>query len=248
MSAGLDAPRPAPTTTDGLPDPYCHSVSVAGVVVRDDGRVLAVKRRDNGAWQPPGGVLEPGEAITDGLVREVEEEAGVVVRPGPLTGAYKHTGRPIVCLVFRCDVVRQVWPAARTTGPETAGLWWMSRADVIREMDRVFAARVLDALDHRAAPAVRAHDGRSFGWAWRRRIARRWQALRHRTEVRDPDGAWERLATRRAGWMLRPALGAGAMVTALLPTDVTRTVRMLLCSIAVVGPLVAAAAIAVLVG
>jgi hypothetical protein len=30
-----------------------HSVSVAGIVVRDDGRVLAIHRRDNHHWEPP---------------------------------------------------------------------------------------------------------------------------------------------------------------------------------------------------
>lgn len=34
-----------------------HSVSVAGVVHRDDGRVLCLRRRDTGSWQIPGGVL-----------------------------------------------------------------------------------------------------------------------------------------------------------------------------------------------
>ncbi len=34
-----------------VPSPL-HSVSVAGVVVRADGRVLAIRRADNGAWDP----------------------------------------------------------------------------------------------------------------------------------------------------------------------------------------------------
>jgi hypothetical protein len=44
------AARPTPSPT--------HSVSVAGVVVDDRGRVLVVRRRDTGAWEAPGGVLE----------------------------------------------------------------------------------------------------------------------------------------------------------------------------------------------
>lgn len=38
--------------------PPLHSVSVAGVVVREDGRLLAIRRADNGTWELPGGVLE----------------------------------------------------------------------------------------------------------------------------------------------------------------------------------------------
>lgn len=42
----------------GLDSMPRHSVSVAGAVVRGDGRGLAVRRADNGRWELPGGVLE----------------------------------------------------------------------------------------------------------------------------------------------------------------------------------------------
>lgn len=38
-----------------------HSVSVAAVITDDQGRALLIQRRDNGHWEPPGGVLELGE-------------------------------------------------------------------------------------------------------------------------------------------------------------------------------------------
>ena len=34
-----------------------HSVSVAGVVIDENGRTLVIQRRDNGHWEPPGGIL-----------------------------------------------------------------------------------------------------------------------------------------------------------------------------------------------
>lgn len=39
---------------------------------------------------------------------------------------------------------------------------------LIAEMDGVFAARILDGLDHQTKPAVRYHNGRAFVWAWLR--------------------------------------------------------------------------------
>ncbi len=84
-----------------------HSVSVAGIVVRDDGRILAVQRRDNAHWEPPGGVLELGETFEDGVRREVAEETGVTVDVERLTGAYKNLTRGVVALVFRCHPVRR---------------------------------------------------------------------------------------------------------------------------------------------
>ena len=56
-----------------------HSVSVAGIVVRDDNRVLVIRRDDNGQWEAPGGVLELDESFEDGVRREVLEETGLQV-------------------------------------------------------------------------------------------------------------------------------------------------------------------------
>jgi NUDIX domain len=66
-----------------------HSVSVTGVVFRDDGRVLAIQRRDDGRWVPPGGVLELAESPDEGFAREVLEETGLKVGAERLTGVYR---------------------------------------------------------------------------------------------------------------------------------------------------------------
>jgi len=55
-------------------------VTAARAVVRDsEGRILFVRRRDNGQWGMPGGSQELGESILDCLKREVEEECGIAV-------------------------------------------------------------------------------------------------------------------------------------------------------------------------
>jgi 8-oxo-dGTP pyrophosphatase MutT (NUDIX family) len=69
-----------------------HSVSVGAAVIRDDGRVLAIKRADNGAWVQPGGVVELDEDPRD-AVRQVLEETGVHIEPMALTGVYKNMKR-----------------------------------------------------------------------------------------------------------------------------------------------------------
>ncbi|MDH6705885.1 ADP-ribose pyrophosphatase YjhB (NUDIX family) [Kitasatospora sp. MAA19] len=69
MSNHAESPNPTPL----------HSVSVAGAVVREDGRVLAIRRAGNGTWEPPGGVLELTETVEDGLRREIFDETGIKV-------------------------------------------------------------------------------------------------------------------------------------------------------------------------
>ena len=63
--------------------------TVAGGLIEHDDRLLLVqnRRRDGSLdWTTPGGVVDPGEELLEGLTREVEEETGSVVSgwEGPL--------------------------------------------------------------------------------------------------------------------------------------------------------------------
>ncbi|MFD4315261.1 NUDIX hydrolase [Streptomyces sp. NPDC058548] len=132
-----------------------HSVSVAGAVVREDGRLLAIRRADNGTWELPGGVLELAEAPEEGVAREVWEETGIRVEVEELTGVYKNTTRGIVALVFRCK------PSGgeERTSTESTAVEWLTPEEITARMAEVYAIRLLDALDE-AGPHVRSHDGR----------------------------------------------------------------------------------------
>ncbi|MFF0761541.1 NUDIX hydrolase [Streptomyces sp. NPDC003737] len=134
-----------------------HSVSVAGVVVREDGRLLAIRRADNGTWELPGGVLELNETPEAGVAREVLEETGIHVEVDELTGVYKNTSRGIVALVFRCK------PSGGTerTSTESTAVEWLTPDEVSERMAEVFAVRLLDALDG-DGPHVRSHDGKQL--------------------------------------------------------------------------------------
>ena len=60
-----------------------------GAIVVDEGDLLVVRRGrppGQGLWSVPGGRVERGETMAEALVREVREETGLVVRPGPLVG------------------------------------------------------------------------------------------------------------------------------------------------------------------
>jgi 8-oxo-dGTP diphosphatase len=132
-----------------------HSVSVAGVVIDGDGRALIIQRRDNAHWEPPGGILERNESITDGLLREVKEETGLTVEPTALTGVYKNMSRGIIALVFRCRAVG----GELTKNAEVTGFRWVRESDVSSIMSEAYAVRILDAFQPQTVPAIREHDG-----------------------------------------------------------------------------------------
>ncbi|XP_062178600.1 nudix hydrolase 2-like isoform X2 [Phragmites australis] len=71
-----------PNTTHTLPVNATHRVGVGAFVMNDKREVLAVQEKSGvlrglGVWKFPTGVVEPGEDINIGAVREVKEETGI---------------------------------------------------------------------------------------------------------------------------------------------------------------------------
>ena len=111
-----------------------------GAVIVQNGRVLLIRRGQApllGEWSLPGGVLECGETLREGVVREAHEETGLLVKVVEMLGVYERVTRAddgrvryhYVLIDFLCQPV---------AGDLVAG---SDAADV-----RWFAAGELDAL------------------------------------------------------------------------------------------------------
>lgn len=91
------------------PDPPHHAVAAA--VIRKDGRVLISQRAQDGLlgglWEYPGGKQKAGEGIQETLVREVQEELGVLVRVKEPLGIYRHayTHFRVTLHAFDCELI-----------------------------------------------------------------------------------------------------------------------------------------------
>jgi ADP-ribose pyrophosphatase YjhB (NUDIX family) len=134
-----------------------HSVSATGIIVRDDGRVLAIQRQDDDRWVPPGGVLEMSETPSEGVAREVLEETGIKVQAERLTGVYKNMVLGVVTLAFKCSMIDG--QGQENTTDEAKKIAWLTVEEATRQMPEARAIRVVDAVASSDSPAVRVHDG-----------------------------------------------------------------------------------------
>jgi 8-oxo-dGTP pyrophosphatase MutT (NUDIX family) len=95
-------------------------VTAARAVIRDqEGRVLFIRRRDNGLWALPAGSQELGETIFDCLKREVKEETGLDVISATPMALYSYlptvTAHGTPCQLFIVQFLVGAWAGELVT-------------------------------------------------------------------------------------------------------------------------------------
>ncbi len=109
---------------------------VSGCIVLDRQILLAKKTRSGspetiGLWEMPGGKVEKGETMETALVRELEEELGMVVHVRELLHAQVNTFSndiPYLVLFYRCDVL-----GYKGTGENLETKWCYYNAEEFNE-------------------------------------------------------------------------------------------------------------------
>lgn len=116
-------------------------LSVHAVISDDSHRVMLLKATyGEEAWGLPGGALDPGETIHEGLHRECREELGREVEILYLSGVYSHAGVRSHAFVFRCGL-------ADGADISLSGEHSELRYFLPEEMPPVQRRRVLDCLE-----------------------------------------------------------------------------------------------------
>jgi mutator protein MutT len=68
---------------------------IGAAVIWRDGKILIDRRKPGGAmgglWEFPGGKVEPGETISDCILREIREELGITIAVGEPLITIEHT-------------------------------------------------------------------------------------------------------------------------------------------------------------
>jgi glycerol-1-phosphatase len=160
-----DAPGARGLTSYGATDPTQIRLSVSAVVWRlaPAGELLLMRRSDNGQWGLPGGYVEPGESVTDAVVREVLEETGAGIAVGALIGVYSDPRVQVIAypdgarvhavnLCFEAQLLRFGRP---TTPEESLEHGFFSPSALPEPFVPIHHIRVCDALAQRSGVRIR---------------------------------------------------------------------------------------------
>ncbi|WP_042383951.1 NUDIX domain-containing protein [Streptacidiphilus melanogenes] len=136
--------------------PRANSVvpSVVAVVRNAEGDLLLIRRTDNDRWALPGGGHDIGERIARTVVREVEEETGIVVEVEGLVGLYTD---PEHVMAYDDGEVRQQFSICFRARPVGGRLRTSSESKEVRWV----APADLDALDIHPSMRLRIAHGLS---------------------------------------------------------------------------------------
>src|SRR5437588_12320281 len=130
-TADLDARRAARRYPDR------PIVAVLAVVLRGE-EALIVQRAQQpnaGRWGFPGGVLELGETVAEGAMRELLEETGIRARPAGILDVHDAITRDAegrVQFHYLLIAVRGIWESGEgEPADDAAAVAWASRADIV---------------------------------------------------------------------------------------------------------------------
>ncbi len=121
-------------------DPATPTIAVVAAFTTDaGGRILMVRKTGSNIFMQPGGKPEPGEALTEALVRELAEELQIEVDPAELApqgqfeaAAANEPGHLLVADVFKLQLDKQV-----TASAEIAEARWFTRAEALSLGERL---------------------------------------------------------------------------------------------------------------
>lgn len=118
-----------------------QKIGAFAVVFNAESQVLLCHRTDRDAWNLPGGSVEPGESPWETVVREVEEEVGLVVRVERLLGVYSMPASKGLVLNFLCVVIA----GSSRLSAEADDIQWFAREAIPSNTLARHAERIHDA-------------------------------------------------------------------------------------------------------
>ncbi len=132
-------------------------IGAFAIILGERDEALLCLRGDLNLWNLPGGAVEQGESPWEAVVREVEEETGLVVRVERLAGVYWRPRELEVAFSFVCRVVggevRRTWEAVESG--------YFALEEVPRRSNRRHVEMVMGARDGSGGAVMKTQAGPS---------------------------------------------------------------------------------------
>jgi 8-oxo-dGTP diphosphatase len=137
----------------------CHTAVVGCLVRNDENKVLLIKHCKRG-WEIPQGRVEEGENLLDALRREVQEEAGVEIEPGPLAAVWSMLSPP-AAVIF--TFLGRYTSGELSCSDDSVEAAWFSEEQALEQVTgSVMHDRLRVLLEYRDAPVYRAYTTRPY--------------------------------------------------------------------------------------
>jgi 8-oxo-dGTP diphosphatase len=134
--------------------------TVVGCLVRNDAnQVLLIKHYKRG-WEIPQGRVEEGENLLDALRREVREEAGVEIEPGPLAAVWSMLTPPSA--VIFTFLGRYAGGEVHCSDDSVDACWYSESEAVELVTSSVMRDRLQVLLKYDNTPLYRAYTTRPY--------------------------------------------------------------------------------------
>ena len=132
--------RPTPLTTGDA------------ALIDAEGRMLLIRRADNGKWAMPGGALEVGETPAQGVQREAWEETGVHCRAVALVGVFDsrlcgtQTPHHLYQFLFLCEPLGRQPEEKPSHDFEVLEKGWYREDELPEDIDPGHVSRIPEAF------------------------------------------------------------------------------------------------------
>ena len=133
-----------------------HIVATGGLIKNEKNEILLVKNPRKG-WEFPGGIVEQGETVPQGLIREIKEESGVDVEIINIIGIYSNTkkkkgynGVEEIPTIVNIDFICKYISGDLTKSDESSEVKWFSKEEALKIVNSKLQFRFTKALDYQS--------------------------------------------------------------------------------------------------